>query len=246
MTTSPATIRTCAIAARTDSGVEPRCTGMCAACATMSPALSKRAHEKSRRSLMLGENALRHSATPISSAMALRRWLNTSNVIGSIGIRQFEMPAGVDAATPARRNDRSRTRLSNDRGPTYASPDRELRARVDRASEPAACPMQPRHTRLAGWKRAKRGTRQPRTTATRQQTYVDDLDWPLAVGVAVQAPVRRVKSLGETQTEWHPDFVRLALVAHVQGADKAAVFRWYPLVLQLAVGQPHHGCKQRP
>ena len=49
-------------AAATDSGIAPRCTGMCAACATICPAGSKTAHEKSRRSLMLGEKAVRPSA----------------------------------------------------------------------------------------------------------------------------------------------------------------------------------------
>ena len=58
----------------------------------MPPLPSNSAQEKSRRSLMFGENALRHRATPISSAMALRRWLNTSSVIGSICIRQLEVP----------------------------------------------------------------------------------------------------------------------------------------------------------
>ena len=37
------------------AGMAPRCTGMCAAWATIRPAPSKRAQEKSSRSLMLGE-----------------------------------------------------------------------------------------------------------------------------------------------------------------------------------------------
>ena len=44
-TTSSGSIGTRAIAARTESGVAPRCTGMCAACATRPPRASNTAHE---------------------------------------------------------------------------------------------------------------------------------------------------------------------------------------------------------
>ena len=64
---SPAQSR-CAIAAATDAGIEPRCTGMCSACASSSPAAVNSAAEQSARSLMLGLNAARRSTAPISSA----------------------------------------------------------------------------------------------------------------------------------------------------------------------------------
>ena len=54
--------------AATASGIAPRWTGMCSACATMRPFSSKSAVEQSRRSLMFAENADRTSAAPISSA----------------------------------------------------------------------------------------------------------------------------------------------------------------------------------
>ena len=58
------------IAAATASGIAPRCTGMCSACAIIRPASSNTAVEQSRRSLMLAENAERISTAPISSATA--------------------------------------------------------------------------------------------------------------------------------------------------------------------------------
>ena len=45
--------------AATASGIAPRWTGMCSACATMRPRSSKSAVEQSRRSLMFAENAER-------------------------------------------------------------------------------------------------------------------------------------------------------------------------------------------
>ena len=47
----------CSITARTDAGIDPRCTGMCSAWASIAPAASNTAAEQSARSLMLGLNA---------------------------------------------------------------------------------------------------------------------------------------------------------------------------------------------
>ncbi len=47
----------------------PRCTGMCGALATSSPAVSNTAQEKSSRSLMLTDCAVLRSASPICSAI---------------------------------------------------------------------------------------------------------------------------------------------------------------------------------
>ena len=55
ITTSPGS-KVCSRSAwATERGMDPRWTGMCAAWATIFPSASKRAQEKSRRSLMLGE-----------------------------------------------------------------------------------------------------------------------------------------------------------------------------------------------
>src|SRR5712692_4525844 len=50
--------------------------------AMASPRASKTAQEKSRRSLILGENAVRPSAAPISSAIEWKRLLKISSSIG--------------------------------------------------------------------------------------------------------------------------------------------------------------------
>ena len=54
--------------AATASGIAPRWTGMCSACAIMRPSTSNSPVEQSRRSLMLAEWAARISPAPISSA----------------------------------------------------------------------------------------------------------------------------------------------------------------------------------
>src|SRR3989304_5936074 len=69
----------------------PRCTGMWAAWAIICPRPSNNAHEKSRRSLMLGEKLLRRSAAPISSATEANRCLKISSWIGF-----SSMPGGSD------------------------------------------------------------------------------------------------------------------------------------------------------
>ena len=58
-----------AITAATASGIAPRWTGMCSACATIRPCSSNSAVEQSCRSLMFAENAPRISTAPISSAI---------------------------------------------------------------------------------------------------------------------------------------------------------------------------------
>ncbi len=73
-----------AMTAATDSGIAPRCTGMCSACATIRPDASNSAAEQSLRSLMFEEYALRTSTVPISSAIPARALRSTDSVIGSI------------------------------------------------------------------------------------------------------------------------------------------------------------------
>ncbi len=59
---------------------------MCGAFAIRLPSVSNSAHEKSRRSLMLTEYAVFCSATPICSAIAMKRLLKTSSITGSTSV----------------------------------------------------------------------------------------------------------------------------------------------------------------
>ncbi len=65
--------------AATLAGIDPRCTGTCAACASSRPRESNSAHEKSRRSLMFALNAARCSTCPIRSAAPSSRWATICN-----------------------------------------------------------------------------------------------------------------------------------------------------------------------
>ena len=55
--------------AATASGIAPRWTGMCSACAIIRPRSSNSAVEQSRRSLMFAEKEERIRTAPISSAI---------------------------------------------------------------------------------------------------------------------------------------------------------------------------------
>src|SRR5258708_2780633 len=84
ITTSPSsTFPAAATVASTERSIEPRCTGTCSACATSCASASKIAHDASMRSLMFGENDVRFSTAPISSAIDSSPLRNTSRVIGS-------------------------------------------------------------------------------------------------------------------------------------------------------------------
>ena len=76
----------------TAAGIEPRCTGMCSACMTISPSALNSAVEASRRSLMFEECAERISTTPISSQAARRAPVSTCSSIGSSAL--IGQPAG--------------------------------------------------------------------------------------------------------------------------------------------------------
>ena len=66
--------------------MEPRCTGMCGALATSCASLSNSAHEKSSRSLILTEYAVFASASPICSAIDMKRLPNSSSRSGSTAV----------------------------------------------------------------------------------------------------------------------------------------------------------------
>src|SRR4051812_25712947 len=104
MTTSHSSIApTASTVARTARSIEPRCTGTCSACATSCASASKIAQEASIRSLMFGENEVRFSTAPISSAIDSSALRSTSSVIGSIVLRRINVsfigyPCGQRAA----------------------------------------------------------------------------------------------------------------------------------------------------
>src|SRR5919197_356522 len=94
--------------AATDSGIAPRCTGMCSAWATIFPSASKSAAEQSRRSLMFEEYAPRMRTAPISSATPARALARTERVTGSrrsaIPAPQHQAARLVDATGPPGRD----------------------------------------------------------------------------------------------------------------------------------------------
>ena len=71
------------ITVRTLSPMEPRWTGMCGALAIRWPSASNSAQEKSSLSLMLTDQAVVFSTSPISSAMAMKRLAKSSRRMGS-------------------------------------------------------------------------------------------------------------------------------------------------------------------
>ena len=129
-----------AITAATASGIAPRWTGMCSACAIIRPRSSNRAVEQSRRSLMFAENAERTSAAPISSAIARSR---QPRIWSSTFIR-----------LPVRPRARVRVRP----GARRAAGGRDRRDRLQRRSSPAR-PSSVRRTSRRRRRRAARARR---------------------------------------------------------------------------------------
>ena len=82
--TSPGRTTGCAASTpRIDSLIAPRCTGMCGALATSPPAASNTAHEKSSRSRMFVDSAVRCSTTPMCRAIPAIFALMISRLTGS-------------------------------------------------------------------------------------------------------------------------------------------------------------------
>jgi hypothetical protein len=131
---------------RTLSPIEPRCTGMCGAFAIRLPSASNSAQLKSRRSLMLTDVAVLASVTPICSAIAMNRLLNTSSSTGSavvpiacarlrgLDALEHEVVARRQRRAPARLDDRRRVGLLDDRRPVDRVARPQVLARVDVAS----------------------------------------------------------------------------------------------------------------
>ncbi len=72
------------MAAATDAGMLPRCTGMCSAWTSSSPAAVNTAAEQSARSLIFGERDDRRSTSPISVATPVSCEIKTCRAAGSI------------------------------------------------------------------------------------------------------------------------------------------------------------------
>ena len=81
--TAPAA--TCSSRSRTLSPMEPRCTGICGALATKPPWESNSAQEKSSRSRIFTDRLVWRRRSPICSAIAIKRWRNSSASTGSAG-----------------------------------------------------------------------------------------------------------------------------------------------------------------
>src|SRR5579862_2735452 len=155
------------MAAATASGIAPRCTGMCSACAIIRPRSSNSAVEQSRRSLMFAENEERISTAPISSAIDRSDAQITWSSIGAISSLTRHDPAEtIPNPHPPGGNPEGRAVQLDQR-------------RTGRVLSVAARQLKLR----AGHDVGGAGG--------------DELDLPPAVGVAVLLLVRAVEAVGE-------------------------------------------------
>src|SRR5919108_1923075 len=174
-----------AMTAATASGIAPRWTGMCSACAIIRPRSSKRAVEQSRRSLMFAENEERISTAPISSATARSAWPMTWSSMFTLRSLPREPPADTipnphpPRGKPARRAVELEDRRP-DRGLSRPLRQDELRPRTD----------------VGG-------------------PHRDELDPAVSVGVAVPLLVRGVEARREIGAQRNGQLVRLADVAEL-------------------------------
>ncbi|MEZ5143553.1 MAG: hypothetical protein R2726_13700 [Acidimicrobiales bacterium] len=95
------------MAARTDAGIDPRCTGMFSAWASSSPSAVNTAEEQSARSLMFGLYAARRSTALVSSATPVRRASSTCRDAGSRAMGPVWPTCAPSASARERRGDRS-------------------------------------------------------------------------------------------------------------------------------------------
>ena len=113
------------MAAATDAGMLPRCTGMCSAWTSSSPAAVNTAAEQSARSLMLGERADRRSTSPISVATPVSWEISTCSAAGIH--RQSGMPSS-DSAPSAATNPTGGRPPASRAPPRWCSPARRATA----------------------------------------------------------------------------------------------------------------------
>src|SRR5947208_12612306 len=192
----------CAITAATASGIAPRWTGMCSACAIMRPRSSKRAVEQSRRSLMLAENEARISTAPISSAIERselpRTWSSIFTVWSRSATvasrsRQHQRAISIPIPHPPGGYE-ARCAVELDCGRTF-----DVQRLAGRQVE---------HRRGSGLGRADR----------------DEFELAGPVGVAVALLMRTVKGLREVALDRNRQLERLARVAQVRFALRRKVF----------------------
>src|ERR1051326_6610027 len=170
---------------------------MWAACATRPPSASKSAHEKSRRSLMFGESAVRPRTTPISSAMLARRWWAISSATGSTSTaHQLEEKTAqpIDGQTPTGRHERRRAVLADDGGTAEATARDELVTAMDRGRVGPSIEHDPPHPRACARARTSRRIGRYRCASTaRPEAERHDLDRTVGVGMAEEARVRPIE-----------------------------------------------------
>src|SRR2546428_7364952 len=98
------------------TGIEPRWTGMCSACAIILPSSRNRAQLASILSLMFGEYAVRRRAIPISSGTkATAFWRISSSAALTSPHLNLDDAVAEDAEPPLRRDDGRRLVLLDNR-----------------------------------------------------------------------------------------------------------------------------------
>src|ERR1043166_1178688 len=171
--------------AATASGIAPRCTGMCSACAIIRPRSSNSAVEQSRRSLMLAEKEERMRTAPISSAIDLSDAPITWSWIAAFASLTRHDPAGtIPNPHPPGGNPEGRA-LEFD----------ELRARC------------------TAWFASRQLQR--RTRLEVHDADGDELDLAAAIRVAVALVVRPVEPLREVDAKRHRQLERLAVITQI-------------------------------
>src|SRR5215469_15950307 len=150
--------------AATASGIAPRWTGMCSACAIIRPRSSNSAVEQSRRSLMFAEKEERIRTAPISSAIDRSVAPITWSSIGAITSLTRHHPAGT-IPSPL---------------PPGGNPQRRA-VKLDQGRTGCALRLAARQLQL--------GARHDLGGADG-----DELDLPAAIGVAVPLLVRTVEA----------------------------------------------------
>src|SRR5579884_126414 len=206
--TSPGARSSC-LAAATASGIAPRWTGMCSACAIIRPPSSKSAVEQSRRSLMFAEKAERIRTTPISSAIDRSAAPSTCSSTG------MECPAFFTKSSPTREHPEGT--IPNPL-PPGGKPDRRP-VQFDRGRAGRGLPRQVRTRRRRTWQLELRPRDDVRCVDR------DELDLPLRLGVAVALLVRSVERGAEVRLQRHAQLERLTAIAQVGLAVKRELAR---------------------
>src|SRR5689334_698017 len=120
---------------------------------------------------MLGEKLVRHSVTPISSAMETNRCSKTSKAIGSMRIaagsgarvaRRDQVGERIEAEAEAGRNHRGGFPAGDDGGPLAFGADREIAPAMEGGRHGGAAEARAAHAIRLGPARGRVDTRQGR------------------------------------------------------------------------------------